>query len=267
MKICGIYKITSPSGRVYVGSSKDIYFRWGYYKRLACKGQTKLYNSLLKYGPENHTFEIIAIEDVENILKYEHILGALYNVLDVEKGLNLILPGYDDVATVYSQETRDKMSNSMKGKPSHIRGKKRSPETIEKIRLSRIGKRHSKETISKLIAAKQNISEETKRKMSESQINRERTSEEIENFAQLNIGRKHTEETKLKISLSHTGKSFTEEHRKNISLTKQNMSQETKDKIGAASKGRKHTPEQNLAKSIRQTGKKFANSNNLISPR
>ena len=28
----GIYKITSPTGRIYIGQSVDIYYRWNDYK-------------------------------------------------------------------------------------------------------------------------------------------------------------------------------------------------------------------------------------------
>ena len=67
-KICGIYKIKSPSGRVYIGQSKDIvYERFKRYKKLRCKGQPILYRSLLKYGVENHTFEIIEECSVEDL--------------------------------------------------------------------------------------------------------------------------------------------------------------------------------------------------------
>ena len=54
----GIYKITSPSNKVYIGQSIDIEKRFSYYKRLSCKQQSKVYNSILKYGYENHVFEI-----------------------------------------------------------------------------------------------------------------------------------------------------------------------------------------------------------------
>jgi len=44
----GIYKITSPSGKIYIGQSINIEKTWKYrYKNLnACKRQTILYNSL-----------------------------------------------------------------------------------------------------------------------------------------------------------------------------------------------------------------------------
>jgi len=33
-KICGIYKITSPTKRIYIGQSKDVFLRWKEYKIL-----------------------------------------------------------------------------------------------------------------------------------------------------------------------------------------------------------------------------------------
>jgi hypothetical protein len=46
----GIYKITNPKGKVYVGQSIDINHRLGKYKRLNgnVSNQKKIYNSLIK---------------------------------------------------------------------------------------------------------------------------------------------------------------------------------------------------------------------------
>ena len=57
----GIYKITSPSGKVYIGQSRNIKNRKWRYKRLDCKSQVKLYSSFKKYGFDKHKFEIIQI--------------------------------------------------------------------------------------------------------------------------------------------------------------------------------------------------------------
>ena len=57
--ITGIYKITSPSGKVYVGQSKNILSRWYKYSKMNCEKQTVLYRSLKKYGFENHSFDIL----------------------------------------------------------------------------------------------------------------------------------------------------------------------------------------------------------------
>lgn len=57
--ICGIYKIISPIGNIYIGQAIDIYWRWDGYKRNGAKGSYKLHISFKRYGIENHTFEII----------------------------------------------------------------------------------------------------------------------------------------------------------------------------------------------------------------
>ena len=55
----GVYKITSPSSRIYVGQSINIEKRFNQYeKKQNVSEQKKLYNSFLKYGVENHIFEI-----------------------------------------------------------------------------------------------------------------------------------------------------------------------------------------------------------------
>ena len=62
----GIYKITNPKGKVYIGKSIDINKRLTYYKHYSHrKTQHKLNNSISKYGFENHTLEIIEECDVD----------------------------------------------------------------------------------------------------------------------------------------------------------------------------------------------------------
>lgn len=55
----GIYKIVSPSGKVYVGQSVDINTRFSKYRSLYCPGQRRLCASFKKYGVLSHAFEII----------------------------------------------------------------------------------------------------------------------------------------------------------------------------------------------------------------
>ncbi len=61
MKVPGIYKITSPSGKVYIGQSWSIYDRWIHHKSYAKRKRNlppKLSASILKYGPSAHIFSI-----------------------------------------------------------------------------------------------------------------------------------------------------------------------------------------------------------------
>ena len=47
----GIYKITNPKGKIYIGQSVNIEKRFSSYKSIRnCHYQIKLFNSLKKYG-------------------------------------------------------------------------------------------------------------------------------------------------------------------------------------------------------------------------
>jgi len=140
-----VYKITSPTNKIYIGSTVNIKRRIYLYKVLHCKNQTKLYNSLKKYGFDNHKFEIIWKGELENMLKNESLLGLKFNVLDKSRGLNCKLPKLNDGICSYSSETIKKMSNSRKGV-------KLSQETKNKIGLAnknRVWAQLSKDKISR----------------------------------------------------------------------------------------------------------------------
>jgi group I intron endonuclease len=68
----GIYKITSPSNKVYIGQSINIEKRKKQYIKLdkSCIGP-KLYNSLKKYSWESHIHEILEECILENLNKQE----------------------------------------------------------------------------------------------------------------------------------------------------------------------------------------------------
>lgn len=110
-----IYKITSPTNRIYIGQTVDIEKRFSKYKRYCCKMQPRLYNSFIKYNVENHIFEII--EECENfeLNTKERYYQDKYNVLS-KKGLNCLLTKTNDRSGKFSNESRLKMSKSHKGK-------------------------------------------------------------------------------------------------------------------------------------------------------
>ena len=45
-----IYKITNPSGKIYIGQTINLNNRIKYYISYKCKRQALLYNSLIKYN-------------------------------------------------------------------------------------------------------------------------------------------------------------------------------------------------------------------------
>lgn len=108
-KIVCIYKITSPSGKVYIGQTTYFQKRKESYNRLAFKNQAKLYSSVIKHGWNTHKLEIIhelPIDVSQEILNiYEQFYWQQYINCGVEM-LNLIEPGN---ATRHSLETIDKI--------------------------------------------------------------------------------------------------------------------------------------------------------------
>jgi hypothetical protein len=101
----GIYKIINPTGKIYIGQSTNIGNRKYYYSSIKCDKQPKLYNSLQKYGWEQHMFEIIEECSLEQLNEREIYWGLHYDVLG-ENGLNLRL---GDANGLCSEETKKKI--------------------------------------------------------------------------------------------------------------------------------------------------------------
>lgn len=141
----GIYKITSPSGKIYIGETVNFEKRFKRYNRLECKRQFKLYNSFLKYGVENHIFEIIEECDITELKCRERYWQDYYDVIS-EKGLNLLLSSCEDKKQIINQEVIDKMISTKRDKGHFLSennpmyGKKHSEETKDKIRKAQLGK-------------------------------------------------------------------------------------------------------------------------------
>lgn len=116
-KITGIYKITSPAGKVYIGKSKNINQRKNDYKSSVekVKSQVRLYNSINKYGWENHTFEIIEECEVVELYCRERYWQDFYEVIG-KNGLNCLLTKCEEHPAEISEETRKRMSEAQKGK-------------------------------------------------------------------------------------------------------------------------------------------------------
>jgi len=133
IKLCGVYKITSPNNRVYIGSSSDITNRFSYYRNGHCKTQWILKRSFDKYGIDNHKFEILEICEPEIRLKRERYYGEIHKSISDFGGLNLKLPSYEDLPPVYSQELRNKFSEIAKNR-------KYSEDTIRKFSIAKKGK-------------------------------------------------------------------------------------------------------------------------------
>ena len=60
----GIYKITNPEGKAYIGYSKKVENRWASHKNAQHKANYKLKESLTKHGGGSHQFEVIEEVDI-----------------------------------------------------------------------------------------------------------------------------------------------------------------------------------------------------------
>ena len=144
----GIYKITNPNGKVYIGQTQDIEIRWKYsYYNLTCKQQPKLYNSLKKYGIKNHIFEVIEECSLEQLDKQE----IFYKQQIIDKfgwKKTLFCNIYDSGGGPKSEEHRKKIGKSNLGK-------KHSEETKLKMSLKANGRKYSDESKQKMSISKQ----------------------------------------------------------------------------------------------------------------
>ena len=117
----GIYRITSPSGKIYIGQSIDIKKRFSQYKSLYnSKNQIALHRSFLKYGIINHSFEVIEECSIDLLNERERFWQDYYNVLC--KGLNSKTTSINGKSGKLSKDTILKMSKSLKGKEAWNKG-------------------------------------------------------------------------------------------------------------------------------------------------
>lgn len=194
----GIYEIlNTATDKSYIGSSrnlKDRFITHQFELKKNVHANRKLQNAWNKYGEASFKFIVIEYVKIEKLLTREQYW---ITVLDVVKNGYNISPSATNslgvrhtpearmnmsiahIGKIASAETRQKMSDSRKGKPAH-------PNAKAALLKSRIG----------AVA-----SDETRRKISES-----------------SKGRKMSFENKLKVSLVHTGRKITEETRKKMSI-------------------------------------------------
>ena len=108
---CGVYLIISPTNGRYVGSSKNLNKRFNRYKNLACKNQYAIYASLKKHGFDNHKFIVLKNCEESELLFWERCFGDIYLAsANFPNGLNIVLPGYDDVPKVLEEKFRKQVS-------------------------------------------------------------------------------------------------------------------------------------------------------------
>lgn len=192
-----IYKITNlVNNRVYIGQTVCLISKRWKEHRCSTKN-TPLYSAMRKHGTDNFKIEVIctAIKP-EHLNELEQYFIKLYDCL-VPNGYNLTTGGDSTFSRSehtknlqslaaqghkVSQETRDKISKSLMGRPGARRGTKHTDEARQKISAVQIGRKASEET-------KKKMSETHKKRLA---LNSERTLAQLEVLKRLkeqNTGR------------------------------------------------------------------------------
>lgn len=257
-KIIGIYKITSPTGAIYIGQTVDMYLRKVLYKNHHCKSQRRLYNSILKHGWEAHIFEVLIECPEDELDKWEMHYISFYKTFNTDHGMNL----RDGSKTRgrQSEETKRKISESHKG-IGH------TDATKEKLRIINTGRKMSSETIHNMSIAKLGKlkSAETKRRMSIRQLGEKNhlygkhlSDDHKRKISKANTGRETSQTTREKIRIANTGfvvSAETKQKLREINLGKK-ASEATRRKISESNKGKIMSEEAKIKIRIGLTGNK-----------
>jgi group I intron endonuclease len=114
-----IYRLTSPSGKAYIGQTRNnVEKRWNAHRYQANEEvmdkHYAIHKAIRKYGWENFTKEVMMVCDYEwELNEWEKIHIAEYNTLS-PNGYNLTEGGWGGIPC---DETRKKMSESAKLRP------------------------------------------------------------------------------------------------------------------------------------------------------
>lgn len=210
----GIYKITSPSSRAYIGQSWNIKRRWHSHRCNSHKTMA-VGHSIKKYGADAHKFEVIheLPGDIDQLTldTYEQLYIDAYKDCGVKlfniKGAGSSGKHSDETLQVMSEkrksyrptlETKLKTSQSMKGMVANNKGVPHTEEHRLKISLANKGRKPSEKSINALI-----------------ERNKKRTG-----FTPWNKGKEWSEEAKIKMSNAHKGKKLSKESIEKRTLTR-----------------------------------------------
>jgi group I intron endonuclease len=236
-KGAGIYKLTCIiNGKTYIGKSVNFYNRFSAHKYSEKKlnGSYRLQRAIIKHGWNSFNIEILEefpvfdkLKDNEKLLEKESYYIELFDSTNPQRGYNTCKFSRDRTGVNHSEETKQKISLANLGR-------KREP-----------------------------MSEETKKRMSQSALGKVFSEETREKLRQANLGKTLSEEHKEKLRLVNLGKTISEETRKKLSEINKGKpsnrkdfkhSEESKKKIGDAVLGRKHSEESKKRMSLAQTG-------------
>ena len=189
-----IYKITNTvNGKSYIGQTiNKPEYRINNHFNLNDKGCVAIHNAIRKYGRDAFTLEIlhealdIFLDDLEiaEINKHNTLAPNGYNI-----------EGGGNANKVLSDQTRQKMSESRKGRKVTL-------ETRKKLSEANRGKKHTLET---------------RKKLSEAHKGKTLSLEHRQKLSEAHKGKTLSFEHRQKMSEAHKGRTLSPEHRQKLS--------------------------------------------------
>lgn len=213
--VSGVYRITcTPSGKFYIGSAVCIRKRWkGHRSDLKLKNHHSRYlqRAWEKHGPDAFTWEVLEECSTETRVKREQFYLDTLRPWHRKIGFNMSkVAGAAGTGRIPSAETRERMRQAQLKLPravhqqrvdarrgiKHTDQSKANMSAAQRTRYARSPRGlDSEATRQKKREAHQNISDETRRRISEAGRNRPpRSIETRQKVRDTLIGRRHSEE-------------------------------------------------------------------------
>lgn len=187
-----IYKITSPSGRVYVGITLNEKTRKYNYKYANCKEQPLIYHSIKKYGWDNHKHEIIERFTSDGGYAYGKEMVWIrsymcnFSKYPEMKGLNLSSGGAGNFGHRMSEQSKKKCSISKLGIKKSDEMKRRLSESRKGIKLPPFTEERKAKARERQLG----------KKLTEEQKDKIRQTRRLRNIPSPNKGKKMSEQQK-----------------------------------------------------------------------
>ena len=156
-----MYKLDFPNGKSYIGVTKrTVNQRFAKHCNDAKRENFAISRAINKHGKDNIKVNTLVLGSMDYLFELEKSAIKSFNTRS-PNGYNLTDGGEGSVGRVLSEESRNKISKSLKGHAVR-------PSTLEKMRLASTGRKHSPESIQKMLGQRAGIprSEEVKAKIS-----------------------------------------------------------------------------------------------------
>lgn len=201
--VSGVYEIKNLcNGKVYIGSSINIYNRWGIHRaqlRNNYHPNIHLQRAWNKYGEASFRFQILLICEPEKVVLYEQ--KAIDKFDAFKNGYNRRPKAENCLGCHPSEETRKKIGDVHRGIPKSIEWRKMMSERMKGNHYG-LGKKMPQSWVNKLIARNKGNTNTRGQKRSAEFCRRQSERNKGNTFGVANKGIKRSPETLKRMSMA-----------------------------------------------------------------